>query len=175
MRIRPATPADAATLSTFAAGVFHDTFAPDNRPEDMALYAAAAFGEAQQRREIEAPGAVVLLAEDEGAADDGVQLAGYAHLVQGHDARGTADRAAIEIKRFYVAAPWQGSGLAATLMHAVLAEAIAREAKLVWLGVWERNARAIAFYRRLGYEVVGSQSFLLGTDEQTDLVMQRAV
>ena len=45
----------------------------------------------------------------------------------------------------------------------------------LWLGVWERNVRAQAFYRKQGFTVVGSQIFRLGSDPQRDLVMAKGV
>jgi ribosomal protein S18 acetylase RimI-like enzyme len=58
-------------------------------------------------------------------------------------------------------------------MDACLQQARAWESELVWLGVWEVNARAIAFYQKHGFRSVGSQTFLLGRDVQNDLVMAR--
>jgi ribosomal protein S18 acetylase RimI-like enzyme len=60
-------------------------------------------------------------------------------------------------------------------MQRCLGEAASRRRRTIWLGVWERNARAIAFYRRWGFADVGSQPFRLGTDLQTDRVMARRV
>ena len=56
---------------------------------------------------------------------------------------------------------------------AVEAQARRRGARELWLGVWERNARAQAFYRKCGFEKVGTQIFVVGTDPQTDHVMMR--
>ena len=58
-------------------------------------------------------------------------------------------------------------------MGACLEEAAGGGYETLWLGVWEHNLRAIAFYRRWGFETVGSHTFLLGSDEQTDLIMVR--
>src|SRR5438045_2027914 len=81
----------------------------------------------------------------------------------------------IEISRFYVSKELHGFGVAQDLM--VLAIKTVRDlgGRAAWLGVWEKNARAIAFYRKCGFTVVGSQPFLLGTDLQTDLVMVQEV
>lgn len=57
-------------------------------------------------------------------------------------------------------------------MAAAIAAARSRGATALWLGVWERNPRARAFYGKSGFTDVGSQTFLLGTDEQTDRVME---
>ncbi|MFN0097433.1 MAG: GNAT family N-acetyltransferase [Gemmatimonadaceae bacterium] len=46
-------------------------------------------------------------------------------------------------------------------------------AEPLWLGVWERNPRAIAFYRKFGYADVGAHVFVVGTDPQTDRIMTR--
>ena len=59
------------------------------------------------------------------------------------------------------------------LMDAVCAEAAVLDAGTLWLGVWERNPRAIAFYRKRGFIEVGAHVFRLGDDAQTDLIMQR--
>jgi len=83
--------------------------------------------------------------------------------------------APIELLRFYVDPAWQGRGVAQSLMDAVVAEATTRGAKTVWLGVWERNPRAIAFYAKSGFRDAGSQPFVLGTDRQTDRIMVRAI
>jgi GNAT superfamily N-acetyltransferase len=169
--IRRATPADAARLASFAATAFTDTFAADNRPEDMAAYLAESFGEAAQRAELEDPAVTVLLAEKDDA------LVGYAMLRDGEvaDSVPSATRGAIEIARLYAGKRWIGAGIGALLMQRCLDEARARAKDTIWLGVWERNVRAIAFYRRWGFADVGSQSFQLGSDLQTDRVMARRV
>ena len=56
-------------------------------------------------------------------------------------------------------------------MDACLATAREWEADLLWLGVWEHNPRAIAFYEKRGFRAIGAQEFLLGADRQRDLVM----
>ena len=177
--IRHATAADAATLARFAASAFVDTFGRDNTPEDMVAYVDKAFGERVQRAEIGDPRLTVLLAERQG------ELAGYAVLRDGDppDAvRAEMQRAganpasdAIEILRLYAGQRWIGAGVGSALMRRCLDEAASRARRVVWLGVWERNARAIAFYRRWEFADVGAQSFLLGSDLQTDRIMSRLV
>jgi GNAT superfamily N-acetyltransferase len=169
---RRATAADAVALTTFAATAFTDTFAVDNTPEDMTAYVTQAFGERQQREELSDPATIVLLAERESA------IAGYAMV---HDDATPAGPArvelsnAIEIARLYAGKRWIGTGLGAMLMQRCLDVAAERGRTWIWLGVWERNARAIAFYARWGFADVGSQSFQLGADRQTDRIMARHV
>jgi ribosomal protein S18 acetylase RimI-like enzyme len=64
-----------------------------------------------------------------------------------------------------------GRGLAQALMAEVENAARRRGAHELWLGVWERNPRAQAFYRKCGFEKVGTQIFVVGDDPQTDHVM----
>jgi ribosomal protein S18 acetylase RimI-like enzyme len=152
--------------------MFREAFAADNTAEDMAAYIAHAYGAEQQRAELALPGSVFLIAEMGG------QLAGYvylrpaplpAHVIDANDAAA----ATIEIARFYVDASFHGRGIAQALMDAAVAEAADRGAPTLWLGVWERNARAIRFYSRQGFHDVGSQPFQLGDDLQQDRVMVR--
>jgi GNAT superfamily N-acetyltransferase len=77
----------------------------------------------------------------------------------------------VELWRFYVERGWHGRGVAAALMEQVKAEATKRGAQTLWLGVWERNDRARAFYAKCGFADAGEHIFLFGTDPQTDRVM----
>ncbi len=164
---RLAAPADAAALSAFARDIFIRTFGPDNDPADTDAYAAGAFSTAQQASEIAEPGSFTLL-----AVNDADAILAYAHVAPGPPDRVTVGDAPIEIKRFYVAHHQHGRGLARALMDAVFDQARQLGARTVWLGVWERNPRAIAFYHKLDFEQAGTQPFMLGNDLQTDWVMQ---
>ncbi|MHB1264337.1 MAG: GNAT family N-acetyltransferase [Gemmatimonadaceae bacterium] len=166
--IRYATPADAAQLSAFARDIFRKTFGPDNLPRDIDAYLAEAFIPALQEQEIRDPDTIVLLLEHAGAVE------GYAHLVRAGLESIQADRP-VELRRFYIARRLQGTGAAHRLMARVLEESRAVGGDLVWLGVWERNPRAIAFYIRHGFERVGEHQFMLGTDLQLDWLMARPV
>ena len=167
--IRRATTEDAALLASLAASTFHDTFAADNTPQDMAEYMAAVYGESFQRAELADPRHIVVLAERDGEA------VGYAMLRQGPAPNGVQDTDAIEIMRLYAVKRFIGGGIGATLMQRCLEEAASRGKSTIWLGVWEHNARAIAFYRRWGFTTVGAQPFIVGHDRQSDHVMARRV
>jgi ribosomal protein S18 acetylase RimI-like enzyme len=169
MRVRRATVDDAATLSAFGRRVFGQTFAPENRPEDLEAYLDQAYVEARQREEIADPGIDTLLLEEGGA------LIAFAQLRAGSAGNGVTGEQPLEIWRFYVEFAWHGHGVAQTLMTAVEEAARARGASTLWLGVWERNVRAQAFYRKQGFTVVGSQIFVLGSDTQRDLIMAKTI
>jgi ribosomal protein S18 acetylase RimI-like enzyme len=117
----------------------------------------------------------VLLAERPGAAGatGGAELVGYVHLASGPAPVTVEGPAPLELKRLYVARAWHGRGVAQALMDAALDAARARGARTLWLGVWERNPRAVAFYGKYGFTRVGEHTFLLGADPQTDWVLAR--
>ena len=165
--IREATAADAPSLAAFAERTFRDAFAADNTPEDMDAHVSANYSAERQRAEIEDPTRVTLVGERDGA------LAAYAQLRSGVAPDCVGGPAPIELLRFYVDRPWHGRGVAHAMMAAVVDAAVARQARTLWLGVWERNPRAIAFYGKCGFRDAGSQSFLLGSDLQTDRIMMR--
>lgn len=169
LQIRRATAADSALLAEIGAETFYDTFAAENTPEDMTAYLADAFSPAKQARELADPASGFLIAEAEGAA------AGYARLKFAPAPAVVAGQRPMEIARFYVRRPWIGKGAGAQLMQACLCEAADTGCDVVWLDVWERNFRAIAFYRKWGFAEVGTQAFKLGNDLQRDLLMARAI
>jgi diamine N-acetyltransferase len=168
-KIRLAVPADAAALAEFGARSFDDSFAVDNRPEDMAAYIAAAFNLQKQTEEIADPASVFLIAEI------GNEMAGYARVNEGQAPPSVSGDHPIELVRIYAGKTYIGQGIGPALMQACLDAARKRGCDTMWLGVWERNPRAIAFYRKWGFVEVGTQTFQLGSDLQTDVVMQRAV
>jgi diamine N-acetyltransferase len=166
---RLATPADAALLAYLAATAFSDTFAADNTPDNMALYMAGAFGEAIQRAELADSRTVAIFAEQNG------EVVGYVMLRDRPAPNSPTGVESIEIARLYAMKRHIGAGIGSTLMQRCIDDAIARGKHTIWLGVWERNTRAIAFYQRWGFTDAGTLSFMLGRDQQTDRVMVRSV
>ena len=168
MTIRAATSDDAAALSEFAGRLFRDTFEHANTQSDMEQYVARAFGEEIQRAEIADSQRMILLSVHGGA------ITGYAQLLAGSAPAGLAMvTPVVELERFYVAQEWHGRGLAQRLIARAIEVASQSEAATLWLAVWERNPRAIAFYRKSGFVDVGSKPFVLGSDRQTDRVMSQ--
>jgi ribosomal protein S18 acetylase RimI-like enzyme len=174
LTIRPAAIDDAAALSHLAATTFRETFESENAPEDVARYLAEAFTPEQQAAEIADPAGTVLLAEHHGESG-GTELVGYAHLIAGPVPEPVRGPAPLELKRIYVARAWHGQGVAQALMGAAIEAACARGARTLWLGVWERNPRAVAFYAKYGFTRVGEHTFVLGSDTQTDWLFVRSV
>ena len=169
--IRAAREDDAAALAELAERTFRDAFAAVNAAADMDLHCAKHYAPAIQAAEITGPLATTLVVERDG------ELIGYAQLSRrpGPASVSESDRPilTVEIYRFYVLHAWHGSGLAAALMDACVAQARKAGAALLRLGVWEHNPRAMRFYEKHGFTVVGEQPFVLGKDPQRDLVMTR--
>ena len=166
--IRAASEGDAEPLAAFAARVFDEVFGPVNDANDMAAYLVEAFGPEIQRAEIAAAGSIMLIAEEAG------RVVGYLHIVPSPIPACVSGPDAVELKRLYVDPARHGGGTGKRLLDKGLALAGAAGARTVWLGVWEHNTRAQKFYRREGFERVGEHSFVLGSDRQTDWIMQRS-
>lgn len=167
--IRSATVTDASLLAELGARTFSDTFAADNNSKDMAAYMAAAFSPAKQAEEILDALSIWLIAEIDNEA------VGYAQLKGGVAPECVTGAMPVELARFYVTQRWHGSGVSARLMSACLDEARQAGYQTLWLGVWEHNARAQAFYRKWSFEEVGAHIFQLGSDAQTDVLMARRI
>ena len=169
LTIRRGTVADAGLLSELGARTFSETFAADNTPEDLAAYIATSFNITQLTSELEDPASIFLIAEVDGRA------AGYAKLHDGQPEKGVEGANPVELVRLYVSREWLGRRVGEQLLHASVDEARLAGHDSIWLGVWERNARAQAFYRKWNFRDVGEHVFQLGADQQRDIVMERTL
>jgi GNAT superfamily N-acetyltransferase len=168
-KVRPGLPTDADELTELSRSTFIETYAVHNTPEDMALYLRQSLTADQWRDTLRNPAYAVLLLED----DEG--LAGYTEVRQGYVPDCVKTARPVELSRLYVRKNRLGKGLGALLMSAAVETARARSATGLWLGVWQKNERAIAFYKKSGFTVVGAQVFPLGKDLQDDWVMMKAL
>lgn len=169
--IRYAGADDAQLLAELGARTFHETFAADkrNRPEDVAAYLASSFGQAQQGAELADSHSTFLIAEIDGVA------VGYAKLRVCRAPDRITGEKPIELVRLYASQEWLGRGIGAALMRACIDEAKRKGYRTLWLGVWEHNQRARAFYRKWEFHDAGQHIFQLGDDPQTDILMVRPV
>jgi diamine N-acetyltransferase len=167
--IRPAGSADARLLSELGTRTFSETFAGDNTAEDMASYLASSFIPSQLAAELADSNSIFLIAEIDRVA------VGYAKLYVGDPVAGINPENPIELVRLYVCQEWLGRGVGNALMLACLNEARQKGFQTLWLGVWEHNARARAFYRKWDFREVGDHIFQLGSDQQRDIVLERSV
>ena len=165
--IRRATLQDAELLAELGARTFSETFAVDNTPENMAAYLAKAFAPTQLAADLADPRCIFQIAENDGTA------VGYAMLRNEAAPEQITGERPIELVRLYVSRASLGSGIGAALMQACIEVSRQRGHETIWLGVWEHNHRAQAFYRKWNFHEVGTHVFILGDDPQTDLLMQR--
>lgn len=163
--LRRAHSADAPVLAALAEATFRETFAADNSDEAMDVHCSGSFGPQRQLAEISDPLRVTIVAEA------GASMIGFAQLRLRRPAPCFNSERPCELNRIYVCGEWHGRRVAHQLMREVLSTAAQTNALHVWLGVWERNRRAIAFYRKFGFEVVGEHSFVLGREPQRDIIM----
>ncbi len=163
--IREARSNDAAQLADFAARSFRAAFAAENSERHMREHIESTFSPELQAKEIADNEVSSLL------AFEGEQLLAYAQVRQSRPPVCVKASSSIELHRFYVDKAAHGLGIAQQLMESVVSDAQKRLAEHLWLGVWERNPRAIRFYEKCGFTDVGSQTFRLGSDPQTDRVL----
>lgn len=162
--LRDAAPTDAAAVAALARRTFSDTFGHLYRPDDLAAFLGD-HTEERWRVELTDAAYAVHVAEACG------KLVAYAKLGPPSlpfEPRGPS----VELRQFYVLAPYHGTGLAAALMDWALATARARGAADLYLSVFVDNHRAQAFYKRYGFEVVGRYDFIVGSHTDEDHVMR---
>ena len=167
--IRTATVPDSDLIRELGIRVFTDTFGPDNTPENMRAYLETAYSPERVSDEIADLASVHLIADVDGTA------VAYARLHAGDAPPEVRAERPVELVRLYVEHTHHGAGVAAALMQGCLDRARAAGNDFMYLGVWEHNPRAIAFYRKWGFEKVGGHPFMLGEDLQTDWLMSRRV
>ncbi len=164
--IRIAGAGDAGALADLGRRTFHDTFAAYNRPEDMDAYMNEAFSTERIGAEIRELGAVYLVAEASS------KVIGFARVAPTAPPACITGPAPVRLAKLYVSADAIGSGVGAALMRASIEWARGAGHESLWLGVWEHNHRAKAFYERWGFVPVGTETFRLGSDDQSDVLMQ---
>lgn len=167
--IRLATSGDVQLLAGLGVQTFYDTFAEVNTKSDMDLYLQKNFNEAQVTSELNDADNTFLIAESNGMA------AGYAKLRRSTAPEDLKGQNAIELERLYASREFIGKSVGKLLMERCLSMAKEQRFGTVWLGVWEHNHRAIAFYEKCGFERFGTHPFMLGTDLQTDNMMKKDV
>ena len=168
--IRRAGLQDASLLAEFGAKTFLETFGGANEPRNIERYVAETFSEARTRAALADERCHYWIAHGLSGAP-----VGYAKLRVGFRPECVHGTHPVEIQRIYVAKEVIGTGLGAALMRTVLTWAERCEFDRIWLGVWEKNPHAIEFYERWEFRSVGKHVFRLGSDDQTDLIMERAL
>lgn len=168
LHYRTATAVDAPALAAMGRRCFAETFGAFFPATDMALHLERKFGEDALAAEYLDPALRIRMAEADGEVVAWLKLAPIGLPVP--HAPG-----ALEVRQLYVLEAWQGAGVAAALMEWAVGTARAAGAPALYLCVWERGDRALAFYRKHGFEIVGHAPFRLGTVLYQDPVMRLAL
>jgi ribosomal protein S18 acetylase RimI-like enzyme len=165
--LKKCTEADVDILRSLLAKTFSDTFASMNTPENMELYLNQAFARDRILEELRNQGSSFYLLYQDGAP------AGCLKVNEAAAQTEAGDPHSLEIERIYVAKEFQGTGLGSRLMDEAVRLAEERKKEYIWLGVWEKNERALRFYEEKGFYRTGSHTFTVGNDEQTDYIMRK--
>ena len=169
VKIRRATGKDAELVAEMGARLFVNAVGADVEPHDLQRYVDTAFSPAKIAGEIAEASSRFLLA----SGPEGV--VGYAHLREGEPPPCVKGPRPAELVRIYVTSARIGTGVGKELMQACLEEARRGGDKTIWLGVWDRNHRAIDFYDAWGFKRVGERQFVLGRTVHNDLILERPV
>ena len=170
--IRFATIEDAEILAVIGRKSFYDAFAehPANHPDDMKIYMDEAFSPETIAEDLRETDTVHFIAEIKNKA------VGYAKLkLNSCEDCVSPSQKPIELCRLYSLNEYIGKGIGKALMSKCLEYAEENGNDVFWLGVWEYNFRAQKFYEKFGFEKCGEHIFQLGTDPQTDWVLQKRI
>jgi ribosomal protein S18 acetylase RimI-like enzyme len=167
--IRQATIADLDELLSLSKQTFFDAFAALNHPDDMQAYADIAFTRGKFESEINDPDSEFYFAVYQNTN------IGYIKLNFRNAQTEFQDANALEIERIYVSAAYQNKQIGQFLLDHTVEIAHREKLKYIWLGVFEKNANAIRFYQRNGFEKFSTHYFMLGSDKQTDLLLKKTL
>ncbi|HEY5729741.1 MAG TPA: GNAT family N-acetyltransferase [Anaerolineales bacterium] len=154
MNIRYGTPTDANELAEIGARTFYDAYIETTDPDSLQAYIQKAFSPEIQHNELSNPDSIFLIVEVDG------RIAGYAYLM--------LSTKSMQISRIYLLQQYIGKGL----MSSIFDEASQRHCDSIWLGVWEKNGKAISFYKKAGFRETGSQPFEFGDKIHEDRIME---
>lgn len=160
---------DLHTLQEISYETFNDTFKDQNSPENMIAYLERAFNLKQLEKEL------FNLSSQFFFVYFNNDLAGYLKVNTNDAQSEEMGDESLEIERIYIKNQFQKHGLGKYLLNKALEIAMERKKKKIWLGVWEKNENAIAFYKKMGFVQTGAHSFYMGDEEQTDFIMAKTL
>lgn len=166
IRFRDATPADASLLASFSASTFNETFGHLYKDDDLSSHL-------QEKCSVEAFNASFEHGDNVILAYDGDELIGYCKIGEVGLPVPHPPGGAQEIHRIYVRRKYHGSGLGQELLRRALETKRLKEASLVYLGVWEENARAKQFYYKNGFMPVGRYFYPVGSQVDNEMILAR--
>ncbi|MEH7390303.1 GNAT family N-acetyltransferase [Bacillus sp. JJ1474] len=167
IKLKKCTHEDLQTLQEISIETFHDTFKDQNSPENMNTYLEKAFNLKQLEEELFNMSSEFFFVYFHN------EMAGYLKVNTNEAQSEEMGKESFEIERIYIKIKFQKHGLGKYLLNQAMEIAMGRKKKKIWLGVWEKNENAIAFYKKMGFVQTGAHSFYMGDEEQTDLIMTK--
>ncbi|MEZ2719781.1 GNAT family N-acetyltransferase [Niallia circulans] len=169
INIKKCTLEDLRELQEVSYETFNETFKDQNSPENMNAYLERAFNLPQLEKELDNSSSefyFVYFNND---------IAGYLKVnINDAQSEEMGDES-LEIERIYIKNKFQKHGLGKYLLNKSMEIAMERNKKKIWLGVWEKNENAIAFYKKMGFVQTGAHSFNMGDEEQIDFIMNKSL
>ena len=166
IEIRKATVSDLETIQKISIQTFIETFAAVNTPENIADYIKNSLNTEQLTAELNNVNSKFYIAY----SND--EVVGYLKINFGDAQTESINENALEVQRIYVLQNFHGKNIGQLLLDEVKKIAKNTDVDSVWLGVWEENHRALRFYTKNGFVVFDKHVFIMGNDEQTDLLMR---
>ncbi|MGN7764185.1 GNAT family N-acetyltransferase [Paenibacillus sp. 22594] len=167
--IQKCTLEDLGLLQDISVETFKETFEDQNSPEHMKAYLEKAFNAVQLEKELLTISSEFYFIHSNG------ELAGYLKVNTNEAQSEIMDNLSLEIERIYIRKKFHKQGLGSYLMSKAIDIAKEQNKEKIWLGVWEKNERAITFYQKIGFVQTGAHSFYMGDDEQIDLIMTKTL
>jgi len=167
--IRPCTLSDLSILQKLSVDTFRQAYEPANDPIAFEQHIARAFNLEQLTKELNNPESRFFFLEELGKA------IGFLKLNIGAAQTEFMEDNYLEIERIYLLGAFKGQGYGRLLMDFAIDTGRADGKEKIWLGVWEENPKAIAFYKHLGFQIVGSHTFMLADLPELDWVMERVL
>jgi len=167
MSIKKCTLEDLFILQKISYETFNDTFKNQNSPENMKAYLERAFNLKQLEKELSNSSSEFFFVYFNN------EVAGYLKVNTNDAQTEEMDNESLEIERIYIKNKFLKQGLGKFLLNKAIEMAMEQNKKEIWLGVWEKNANAIAFYKKMGFIQTGVHAFYMGDEEQMDYIMTK--
>ncbi|MCF7753888.1 GNAT family N-acetyltransferase [Paenibacillus xylanexedens] len=169
IRIGICTIEQVCELQEISYETFNETFKAQNSPENMKAYLEKAFNREQLETELSIADSQFLFIYVDN------QIAGYMKVNINDAQSEKMGEESLEIERVYIKKEFQKHGLGKVLLHKAIEMAAEHHKTNIWLGVWEKNENAIAFYEKMGFVQTGAHAFYMGDEEQIDLIMTKKI
>ncbi|MEO2078213.1 MAG: GNAT family N-acetyltransferase [Bacillus sp. (in: firmicutes)] len=165
--IKKCTLDDLHMLQEISYETFNQTFKHQNSPENMDAYLERAFNLPQLEKELSDVSSAFFFVYFHN------EVAGYLKVNTNDAQSEEMGDDTLEIERIYIRSKFQKHGLGKYLFNQAMDIAVKENKRKIWLGVWEKNENAIAFYKKMGFVQTGAHSFYMGDEEQTDFIMTK--